>query len=93
MHPAETEELKDLLTGRARKLGRLGALGDARSDLNAMPLPGALARYLTTGAPMPSWKRDLGAMTAQVPRWAYGVLAGASIFFAGKAYRRWRDGK
>lgn len=93
MTPADRSELEGFLRGRAQKLGRMGSLGDARSDLNAMPLPGALARYLTTGAPMPTWKRDLGAMSAQVPRLVYGALAAASLFFASRAYRRWRDAK
>ena len=65
--------------------------GDAASDLRALPLPGSLERYLATGAPMSTIRRDLGAATAQIPRWAYGALAGVAILLGAKAYTRWRD--
>ena len=68
-------------------------LGDAASELRAMPLPGALERYLATGAPMPSFRRDLGAMSAQVPRLVYGGAALLAIVLAAKSYRKWRDTK
>ena len=66
-------------------------LGDAATDLRALPLPGTLGRYLATGAPMPAWKRDLGAMTAQVPRYVYGIGAALAILLASRSYKRWRD--
>lgn len=68
-------------------------IGDAASDLRAMPLPGALERYLATGAPMSVWRRDLGAATAQIPRWVYGVGAALAVVFGARAYTRWRDAK
>lgn len=69
----------------------LAGLGDAASDLRSLPLPGALERYLATGAPMPAWRRDLGAATAQIPRWVYGAGAVLAILLAAKAYKTWRD--
>jgi len=67
-------------------------LGLTPAELSQLPVPGAMSRYLATGAPMPGWKRDLGAATAQVPRWLYGVGALGALYFASRAYRKWRDG-
>ena len=66
-------------------------LGDASGDLRKLPLPPELERYLASGVPMASWRRDLGAVSAQVPRWVYGALAALSVLVAAKAYRNWRD--
>ena len=66
-------------------------LGDAASDLRSLPLPGALERYVVTGAPMSSLRRDLGAATAQIPRWVYSAGAVLAILLAAKAYKTWRD--
>jgi len=90
---AERDEFEAYMRGRARELRRRTAMGDAASDLRSMPLPGSLERYLATGAPMPAWKRGLGAMAAQVPRVGYGVGALRAFFFASRAYQRWRDEK
>jgi len=78
-----------LEAGARRRRG----MGDAASDLRALPLPGSLERYLATGAPMPSYKRDLGAATAQIPRWGYGLGAVLAILLGAKAYTRWRDAR
>jgi hypothetical protein len=86
--PAELEEWKRYAAGRARVLR---GLGTTASELRALPLPGPLERYIVTGAPMSAWKRDLGAMSAQVPRYVYGIGAALAIFFASRAYKRWRD--
>lgn len=66
-------------------------LGDAASDLKQLPLPGPLERYLATGAPMGTFRRDLGAATAQIPRLVYGLGAVLAVLFGAKAYKRWRD--
>jgi len=76
---------------RTPRPGKLAGLGDAASDLRALPLPGALERYLATGAPMSTVRRDFGAATAQIPRLGYAALAALALLLAGAAYRRWRD--
>ena len=87
-------EVARFLAARAESIrARRQAMGDAGSDLRALPLPPALERYLQTGAPMSTLRRDLGAATAQIPRWGYGLLALAAFLLAGSAYRRWRDAK
>ncbi len=88
------EATRAFLASRAAAIrARRETLGDAGSDLRALPLPPALERYLQTGAPMSTLRRDFGAATAQVPRWGYGVLALVAFLLAGSAYRRWRDAK
>lgn len=49
-------------------------------------LPVAFRRYVETGVPMASWRRDLGAATNQVPRWAWGLIAVGALALA---YRSW----
>lgn len=93
MTGAERKEFEAFMRGRAGVLRRKLAMGDAASDLRSMPLTGSLERYLATGAPMPAWKRDLGAMSAQVPRYVYGGAALLALFLASRAYKRWRDEK
>jgi len=90
MHPSERQELHGVLGAAARRARRRG-MGDAASDLRSLPLPGSLERYVVTGAPMSSLKRDLGAISAQIPRWVYGGSAVLAILLAAKAYKSWRD--
>jgi hypothetical protein len=87
------QEVTSFLAGRAAELRKRKGMGDATSDLRALPLPPALERYLQTGAPMSTIRRDLGAATAQIPRWGFGVLAAVAFLLAGSAYRRWRDAR
>lgn len=86
-------EVTSFLRARAQAVRGRRGMGDAGSDLRSMPLPPALERYLQTGAPMSTFRRDLGAATAQVPRWGYALLALGAFLIAGSAYRRWRDAK
>jgi len=87
------EETRQFFAARAAALHARRGVGDAGSDLRALPLPPALERYLQTGAPMSTLRRDLGAATAQIPRWGYGILALVAFLLSGSAYRRWRDAK
>ena len=61
-----------------------------QARLLALPLPAAFQRFVTTGEPMPSWKRDLGGASAQVPRLAWG---GAAVVLAGLGYWSYRSWK
>jgi hypothetical protein len=58
----------------------MGAVTDA-------PLPADLQRYLQTGAPMGTLKRDLGSALAQVPALAWGAGALVAGFIAYKAWK------
>jgi hypothetical protein len=49
--------------------------------------PAALRRYLEAGAPMPTWRRDLGAATNQIPRWAWGLMAVGALALAYRGFK------
>lgn len=49
---------------------------------NVSAAPVAFRRYLEAGAPMPTWRRDLGAATNQIPRWAWGLMAVGALALA-----------
>ena len=49
--------------------------------------PVAFRRYLEAGAPMPSWRRDLGAATNQIPRWAWGLMAVGALALAYRGFK------
>lgn len=52
-------------------------------------LPPRIASYLRTGH-YSTLPRDLGALTNQIPRWAYAALGGLALIGAWRAYRRSR---
>lgn len=97
MTPAEREEIRVVLGERAARVrarrAAASGFGAAPADLNSMPLPPALDRFLKTGAPMSSFRRDLGAATAQVPWWAYGVGGLVAFYMGYKAYKRHAEAK
>lgn len=88
--PGFRQAVSSGLAATHTRLRERRAVGDAASDLKALPLPVALERYLVSGVPMSTWKRDLGSATAQVPRVVYGALAAVAFLVAAKSYRNWR---
>jgi hypothetical protein len=57
---------------------------------NVALAPPAFRRFVDAGAPMPTWRRDLGAATSQIPRWAWALLAAGAL---GLAYRGFKTAK
>lgn len=64
----------------------LGALPAAAVTPGALPV--AFRRYVEAGVPMPSWRRDLGAATSQIPRWVWGLCAVGALALAYRALPR-----
>lgn len=56
------------------------------SELRLMPP--AVQRYLRFGEPVGTVRRDLGAASAQVPRWGWGLGAAAALLLTYRAYKR-----
>ena len=55
--------------------------------------PPAFRRYLDAGAPMPTWRRDLGAATNQIPQWAWGLMAVAALALAYRGFKAHKASK
>jgi len=66
-------------------------LGDVPTDSSI--LPEAFRRFVETGAEMPAWKRDIASALNQVPFWAYGLIAVASLGSAYYGYKEWEKHK
>lgn len=65
---------------------QLFGLGASPAQNRAL-FPEALRRYVETGEPMPAWRRDLAAASAQVPRWTWMVGAGVMLTIAYMSYK------
>lgn len=63
----------------------LFGLGAAPPNVASAPV--AFRRYLDAGAPMPAWRRDLGAATNQIPRWAWMALAVGALALAYRGFK------
>lgn len=56
-------------------------------------LPISTQRYVLTGREPSPIVRDLVTVGNQVPRWAYALAAGFSLWKAYKAYEEWKKKK
>lgn len=70
----------------------LGDLAATEAQVGAQ-FPAAFRRFITTGEPMPGWRRDLAAASAQVPQLAWGGIAVGLAGLAYWSYRSWKKAK
>jgi hypothetical protein len=76
---------------QSNSLFGLGAVQMSEEKLRLMPVK--VQRYLRSGEPVGTMRRDLGAASAQIPRLVWGASAvGASVlaYYSWKKYKRSR---
>lgn len=60
---------------------------------NITAAPVAFRRFVETGAPMSTWRRDLGSASNQVPRWAWLVLGAGALALAYRGFKNAKSSK
>lgn len=70
----------------------LGAAAQV-SDAELAAMPDEVRRYLVTGEPMGTLRRDLGAASAQIPRWTWAILMVGGGYMTYRSYQAWKKAR
>lgn len=65
----------------------------AQAELPSAVLPARVARYVSTGAPISPYRRDLSGALNQIPRWGWAGIGVVSAIAAYRAYKRRKGAK
>lgn len=72
---------------------QLFGLGDTMPQQTIARLPPELQRYVVSGEPMGTFRRDLSAASSQVPRWAYAILMVGTGYMGYRSYKAWKKAR